>query len=125
MPDVLIVDDNEDAREILSMILRADNFASRQAEDGFQALAMIAEKRPDLILLDYMMPGMSGIQLVERLQQSVESSPIPIIIISAAGHYNRELAAVGVEKVIPKGQFSANELRRMVKSVLKKHKVTE
>jgi len=79
---ILIVDDDARARRLLDSLLR-DNFATYQAENGSEALSMAADVQPDLILLDQMMPGMSGVEVTDKLKANPVTSSIPIIVVSA------------------------------------------
>lgn len=80
---ILVVDDNEMNRDMLSRRLKRQNYEVIVAEDGEQALAMMKEKSFDLILLDIMMPNISGYDVLERLKADDETKHIPIIMISA------------------------------------------
>ncbi len=80
---ILVVDDNEMNRDMLSRRLKRQNYEVVVAEDGEQALAMMKEKPFDLILLDIMMPNISGYDVLERLKADDETKHIPIIMISA------------------------------------------
>lgn len=85
--DVLLVDDNEQNLELLSAFL--EDFVEqchgrlRTAADGLEAIKLIETKPPDLILLDVMMPRMSGFQLCSRLKQSATTKKIPVIMVTA------------------------------------------
>ncbi|MFZ1539299.1 MAG: HD domain-containing phosphohydrolase [Chromatiaceae bacterium] len=79
---ILIVDDDERARRLLESLLQQD-FQIFQAEDGMQALKMAAEIQPDLILLDQMMPGMTGYEATLKLKEDPLTKSIPIIVVSA------------------------------------------
>lgn len=80
---VLIVDDEEPNRALLRDLLEGLGYETREAIDGAQALAMVAQRAPDLILLDVMMPGMDGFQVCRRLKQAPDTAPIPIIMVTA------------------------------------------
>jgi DNA-binding response OmpR family regulator len=82
-PRILIVDDERDNRELLSVILAHEGFAVATAGGGEEALAAVAVAPPDLILLDLMMPGMSGYDVVARLKANIVTENIPIIIVTA------------------------------------------
>lgn len=80
---ILVVDDNEMNRDMLSRRLKRQNYEVIVAEDGEQALSMVKEQPFALILLDIMMPNISGYDVLERLKADDETKHIPIIMISA------------------------------------------
>jgi two-component system, OmpR family, response regulator CpxR len=83
-PSVLVVDDDDSIREVLAEVLRDEGYEVACAANGEQALReMRHHGRPDLMLLDLMMPVMSGWELLEVLQASSELSRIPVVIVSA------------------------------------------
>jgi CheY-like chemotaxis protein len=94
--DVLIVDDELDIREFLSDLLEDQGYSVRLAEDGVRAMEMIQEKKPNLILLDLMMPRSTGTDLYRRIHNRKELKNIPVIVIS--GLPGRNLA---VSKTVP------------------------
>ena len=82
---ILVVEDNADAREMLSVILAAEGFAVITAEDGQQALEVVHSESPDLIITDIQMPKLDGIQLIKRLREEFASSTLPIVVMTAFG----------------------------------------
>ena len=82
-PQILIVDDNEMNRDILQTRLRAHGYDTVTASDGEQALALTRELKPDLILLDVMMPGIDGFEACRRLKSDTSLPFIPIILVTA------------------------------------------
>ncbi len=82
-PSVLVVEDEAPQREILVYNLEAEGFDVAQATSGDAALAMAAEDLPDLVLLDWMLPGVSGIEVCRRLKATAATRLIPVIMISA------------------------------------------
>lgn len=82
-PLVLVVEDEPAQREVLSYNLSAEGFRVASAESGDEALILASEERPDLILLDWMLPGVSGIEVCRRLRARSETKAVPIIMISA------------------------------------------
>jgi DNA-binding response OmpR family regulator len=82
-PLILVVDDNEMNRDMLSRRLRRMGYASHLAENGEEALAMIAETTYNLLLLDIMMPTLSGYEVLERIKQDDATRSLPVIMISA------------------------------------------
>jgi len=83
LPKVLIVEDEPAQREVLAYNLEAEGFAVERAENGDDALMLIKESIPDLIVLDWMLPGVSGIEICRRLKARAETNAIPIIMLSA------------------------------------------
>jgi two-component system, OmpR family, phosphate regulon response regulator PhoB len=82
-PSVLLVEDEPAQREVLRYNLEAEGFTVVSARDGEEALERIAEGLPDLILLDWMLPHLSGIEVCRRLRLRPETRAIPIIMLSA------------------------------------------
>ena len=82
-PSVLIVEDEPAQREVLAYNLEAEGFRVAQAENGEEALLLVAEDRPDLIVLDWMLPNVSGIEVCRRLKSRSETRGVPIIMLSA------------------------------------------
>ncbi len=80
---VLVVDDNESNREVLARRLSVKGYVVETAEDGERALALVEAAPPDLILLDVMMPGLSGFDVLDRLRKSHEAGDLPVIMATA------------------------------------------
>ena len=84
-PTVLLVEDEPAQREVLAYNLEAEGFAVSQASDGEEAMMMVDEAAPDIIILDWMMPNLSGIEVCRRLKMRPETRQIPILMLSARG----------------------------------------
>lgn len=82
---ILVVDDEHDIVQIVTSILQAKGYDTEVASDGAQALEKIAKSPPDLVILDLMMPVVSGLEVVRRLRREEATRHIPIIVISGAG----------------------------------------
>src|SRR4051812_16425011 len=80
---VLVVDDNLQNREVAEGHLVGAGYKAAQAESGERALSMVIERRPDLILLDVLMPGMDGFETCRRLRQLPQARGIPILFLTA------------------------------------------
>ncbi|MCU0907606.1 MAG: phosphate regulon transcriptional regulator PhoB [Rhodobacteraceae bacterium] len=82
-PRVLVVEDETAQREILAYNLEAEGFRVARAETGDEALVLVDEERPDIIVLDWMLPGVSGIEICRRLKARSDTRGVPIIMLSA------------------------------------------
>ena len=82
-PLVLVVEDEPAQREILGYNLEAEGFRVVMADSGDEALLLVAEERPDLVVLDWMLPGVSGIEICRRLKSRPETRSVPVIMLSA------------------------------------------
>jgi len=82
---ILVVDDNEDIRGLLTLVLLKEGYTVNEASDGHDALTKISLLNPDLILLDVMMPGLSGIEVLATIRQNkdIKKSSVPVIMITA------------------------------------------
>ena len=83
IPSVLVVEDEPAQREVLAYNLEAQGFRVAQADNGEEALLMVLEEVPDLIVLDWMLPNVSGIEVCRRLKSRTETKGVPIIMLSA------------------------------------------
>ena len=86
-PIVLVVDDNQQNLELLQAYLEDMDCQTIPANDGPQALDIVADNPPDLILLDIMMPKMSGFEVCKRLKKDPKTSDIPIIMVTALNEF--------------------------------------
>jgi len=82
-PVILVVDDNQQNLELLQAYLEDVDCETISASDGLEALEMVKKEMPDLILLDVMMPKMSGFEVCKRLKQDPQTTDIPIIMVTA------------------------------------------
>ncbi|MCA0329940.1 MAG: response regulator [Actinobacteria bacterium] len=85
MPRILIVDDELTVRMLLRDVLEIEGYEVVEAEDGPEALALMGQQRPDLVLLDIMMPGMSGIDVLAQVRSDVALHDLPVVLLTAAG----------------------------------------
>ncbi|MCQ0969631.1 phosphate regulon transcriptional regulator PhoB [Paracoccus sp. TK19116] len=84
-PCVLVVEDESAQREVLKYNLEAEGFEVKLAENGDEALLLVQEERPDLVVLDWMLPNVSGIEVCRQIKADPDTRPIPIIMLSARG----------------------------------------
>ena len=80
---VLLVDDEEMTRALLRLMLKGTGFTIYEAEDGFIALQQIEAHKPDIMILDVMMPGMDGLAVCSTLRSQPQTADLPVIILSA------------------------------------------
>jgi len=85
MPKVLIVEDDPNTVQLVKFLLEKNNFEVLIAYDGVEALQMTRKEKPDLILMDVIMPRMDGIEAIGKLQEDENTQDIPIVILSALG----------------------------------------
>lgn len=96
---VLVVDDTPESLDLIDAILSEEGLEVRTALGGVAAMASVRERRPDLILLDLMMPGMSGIEVCEALKREPELARIPVVFLTAMRESEQELEAFRVGAV--------------------------
>src|SRR5437588_3419287 len=82
-PTVMIVDDAELSRQTLARLLRREGYQTLCAESGNQALHLLRDKQPDLILLDVHMPGLDGLDLLEMLHENPSWKALPVVMLTA------------------------------------------
>jgi two-component system, OmpR family, phosphate regulon response regulator PhoB len=115
---VLVVDDEPMLRNLLSRLLRMEGFKVIEAPDGQVALDMVAMHRPDLVLLDVMLPARDGLEVLGDLRQT---SDVPVILVSALGEEADRVLGLkmGADDYVVK-PFSAAELSARIESVLRR-----
>ena len=116
---VLVVDDEPNIADVISMALRYNDFEVSVAADGNQALEKAGEFRPDLIVLDVMMPGLDGFQVAKRLGE--RSADIPILFLTARDTTDDKIRGltIGGDDYMTK-PFSVEELIARIKVILKR-----
>ena len=117
--NILVVDDEPNFSAILSEILRSFGYIVHQVYSVPDALELIEEERPDLILTDIMMPGIDGLTLVRKLREDPIWSSIPTVVVTAKAHPRdvETTLSTGADACLIK-PFSATDLRITVKSFL-------
>ena len=118
---ILIIEDEPDQIMVLKERLEANGYDSVSALDGNEGLMKILLEKPDLILLDIIMPGMDGYEVCNRIRQAPGTKNIPVIVISAAGakELEKNCFAVGANECIRK-PYEAADLLLKIKALLKK-----
>ena len=120
-PQVLVVEDEADLVELLRYNLEAEGFGVAAAQDAEEAMLRIAERKPDIILLDWMLPGTSGIEICRRLRARPETASVPIIMVTARGEEEERVRglATGADDYMVK-PFSIPELLARINALLRR-----
>lgn len=102
---VLVVDDHADTAEVLSRMLERRGYRAAAALSGQEALARMAGERPSLVVLDVMMPGMDGAELLRRIRRDPKLADVPVMVFSADFSHERmrELMGLGARDYVVKG----------------------
>ena len=119
-PTVLVVDDNQQNLELLQAYLEDVDCQAVPARDGLEALEIIAKAPPDLILLDVMMPKMSGFEVCKRIKNDPKTSDIPVIMVTALNEFGDIERAIdsGTDDFLSK-PVNKLELLTRIKTMLK------
>jgi two-component system phosphate regulon response regulator PhoB len=118
---ILIVDDEPAIRDMVAYALRKGEYEPMHAGDAREAQAAIADRVPDLILLDWMLPGTSGLELARRWRRDDLTRDVPIIMLTARGEENDRVGGLeaGVDDYVVK-PFSARELLARIRAVMRR-----
>ncbi|WP_127506226.1 response regulator transcription factor [Actinoplanes solisilvae] len=119
MAHVLVVDDDPTVSDVVRRYLEQDGSRVRLAADGLTALAAVDEERPDLVVLDLMMPGLDGLEVCRRLRDRMPD--LPVVMLTALGEESDRVLGleVGADDYVTK-PFSPRELVLRVRSVLRR-----
>ncbi len=118
---ILVVEDELHIRELISFNLKSKGYNILEADNGISALKIIKSQKPDLVLLDLMLPGMDGFEVCKEVRRELDICDIPIIMLTAKGEeFDRVLGLeLGADDYITK-PFSVRELLARVKAVLRR-----
>jgi two-component system phosphate regulon response regulator PhoB len=121
---VLIVEDERPIREMIAFGLKRAGFDVREAEDCRSARAALADRRPDLLLVDWMLPDMSGLELTRAIKRDRETRELPIILLTARSEEGDKVAGLegGADDYVTK-PFSPRELLARINAVLRRSSV--
>jgi CheY-like chemotaxis protein len=115
---ILVIDDDLDARTLLRGMLEHLDYSVATAGNGVEGLEEIGKQLPNLIILDLMMPRMSGFEMMGRLRGQ-SSSPIPIVIMSSLATPSTQMDKLpGVVGALQKGNFTMNDLKALVAKII-------
>lgn len=120
-PRVLVVEDEAAQRDVLAYNLEAEGFAVEKSDNGDEALILVEEGLPDLVLLDWMLPGVSGIEVCRRLKLRRETRDVPIIMLSARSEEVDRVRGleIGADDYVIK-PYSVAELMARVRAQLRR-----
>lgn len=123
MTSILVVDDEPDIREVIRFALEGAGFGVLEAGHAGEARKLMATDNPDLLLLDWMLPGRSGLELAQQIKQGASTRSIPIIMVSAKGEEEDRIKGLntGADDYIAK-PFSPREMVARVNAVLRRVK---
>jgi len=111
-----IPDDDPSLRELVRAVL-GPGYRFVEAADGTEALALAREDRPDLVVLDVMLPGLSGIEVLEELRTDDGLASIPVVVITAWSHAELDAQVAGADRFVSK-PFDPDELSTAVEELL-------
>ena len=123
---VLIVDDEAAIREMVSLALETAKFNVLEASDSQEGRAIVIDSQPDVVLLDWMMPGTTGLELLRRLRRDPLTEKIPVILLTAKTSEDSKITGLdsGADDFISK-PFSPKELVSRIRAVIRRATVTE
>jgi two-component system phosphate regulon response regulator PhoB len=121
LPRIIVVDDESEIRDCLVSVLESQEFSVRALESGNELVSIMESFAPNLIILDYSLPGKSGVELIKMLRQNKNYCTLPIIMLTGLDDENEKVEALelGADDYILK-PFSSKELAARVRAVLRR-----
>jgi DNA-binding response OmpR family regulator len=118
---ILVVEDDKFLRELIKRKLISENFEVGEAVDGEEALRKVKEEKPDLILLDLILPSIDGFEVLSRLKEDPNSTSIPVIILSNLGQREdiEKGLKLGATDYLVKAHFTPGEIIEKIKNILR------
>lgn len=120
MSKILVVEDDKFLRELIVRKLEGENYDISQAIDGEEGIKKIREEKPDLVLLDLILPGIDGFDVLAKVKEDVQTSQIPVIILSNLGQREdiEKGLKLGAADYLIKAHFTPTEIINKIKAVM-------
>ena len=118
---ILVIADERDIRELVRVNLEAEGFAVLEADNGELGLALVKRERPALVILDLMLPGLSGLEVCRRIRREEHTSGMPVVMLTARSAESDKVVGleIGADDYVTK-PFSPRELTARVKALLRR-----
>ena len=125
MATILIVDDEADHRRPLAALLKHEGYDITEAGDGLEGLQRVTERKPDLVLLDMMMPGVDGVTMLQAMRRREECARLPVLLVTGVHEPDMlsRARAAGVQEYIFKGECPFQRMLELIKKHLGEHHV--
>ncbi|MDD5738876.1 MAG: response regulator [Candidatus Pacebacteria bacterium] len=122
MPKVLVVEDDKFLRELINRKLQSENFETFLAFDGETALVLVEKERPDIVLLDLILPGINGFEVLAKIKENERLKEIPVIILSNLGQKDDidKGMGLGATDYLVKAHFTPSEIIEKINQTLTK-----
>ena len=117
---VLLIEDDRSLRELIAQKLEKEKFDVMQTVDGESGLRKLSEQKPDIVLLDLILPGMSGFEVLKKIREMPDSQTIPVVILSNLGQREdvEKGLSLGATDFLIKAHFTPGEIITKIKNVL-------
>ena len=121
MAKIVIVEDDKFLRELITQKVLKEGYQVAEATDGEEGVTKIKEEKPDLVLLDLILPGIDGFEVLRQIKENAETSNIPVIILSNLGQKDdvERGMKLGAADYLVKAHFTPGEILSKIKSILK------
>lgn len=118
---ILIIEDDKFLRELISRKISDEGFDVAEAVDGEEGVKKVKTEKPDLILLDLILPGVDGFEVLSRVKEDLNSASIPVIILSNLGQKEEveKGLKLGAVDYLIKAHFTPGEIVEKIKAILK------
>ena len=122
MKKILVIEDDKFLRELITQKLIKEDFEVSEAVDGEEGIKKIKEEKPDLILLDLILPGIDGFEVLARMKKESTLPPIPVVILSNLGQKDdvEKGLKMGAVDYLIKAHFTPGEIIEKIKAVLER-----
>ena len=119
--NILVIEDDKFLRELISQKLLKEGYNLSEAIDGEEGIRKIKEEKPDLVLLDLILPGIDGFEVLSKAKEDQEIKDIPVIVLSNLGQKEDVEKGIGLGAVdyLVKAHFTPSEIIQKVKNILK------
>jgi two-component system phosphate regulon response regulator PhoB len=119
-PRILLVEDDKELREMYKQRLEMENFKVYEADDGAEGINKIDRIEPDVIVLDLVMPNVTGIEFLELVKGLPETAEIPVIVLTAYPAKKPEIDHIQIEAFLVKSEISIEDLVKKIKEILER-----